>query len=607
MTASQILVSQRKGHTEIIELEPKPLLVIGADQEQRNQAVAGQEKMSSATVADAEIRLCDVTGTGRALMSPRHSVSAAHRPTPPSSTSLGARRASNFTLTVDTHQTSTAAPPLPSPTATGSQGRRNSWFGEPRSAGVRRRSEQSDVPLGAPVRSRARFGGSPSPPSAAPMALPSSAQGDVAVPSAGSGYVSSALSRPPLLSHVYPGTPTSPDFLVTPTPSTFAAAIAHADSQQQRSGSFPLAAPPAHYPSHASPDLMHSRHPRRAGAPSRSGPRENHYPYSSANRPRSAGALSVISQRSTLSEGSSLRSFTSGGSSASFVRETSAPLPSTSHSTLMLLLGDEDLPSLSLEPTKGREQRHHSPAGDEFVSGVVPVPHPSSPPDSTTSAASPPLASLPFGADMSHSPPLTVADDDDVSISSATSTPPLGSLDSPPSPAVDFHAFSLSRRQPATASASSPFAFSPSSHSPHQAPSSMDPATRAEIAPWSVAEEVGPFDVSERKGNGVGVSSKRPSPSGGIHSTWNSSAWRIPPSASSGMARTSSSSKLGAGEYLGVGVGGGGASVPRRKSSGGFGLFSGKNGDASHAQDEGNESPGKEGSRWGFLRRGSRA
>lgn len=66
---------------------------------------------------------------------------------------------------------------------------------------------------------------------------------------------------------------------------------------------------------------------------------------------------------------------------------------------------------------------------------------------------------------------------------------------------------------------------------------------------------------------------------------------------------------LGAGEHLGVGAGGAGAGagVPRRKSSGGFVLFSGKNGDASHAQEEGNESPGKEGSRWGFLRRGSQA
>ncbi|ORY76255.1 hypothetical protein BCR35DRAFT_122306 [Leucosporidium creatinivorum] len=264
----------------------------------------------------------------------------------------------------------------------------------------------------------------------------------------------------------------------------------------------------------------------------------------------------------------------------------------------MMLLGGDDLPSLSLEPKKRRSKPHQqylSPPADDFTSGVIPVPHPLSPASTSSHSltASPPHqpfavpTGLPLGVAVPPSPSLSFNGDDD-DISSAASTPPIGSFDAPPSPAIDFQAFSLAARQPSTTTSHSPFAST-------DAPPHVSSATRAEIAPWSITEEVGPFDISPRKGNGIAKGAKR--------TTAPSGAWSPPPSASSGMSRTSSSGKLGAaGEYLGVASQEG---APRRKSSGGFGLFG--RGDSSHSHEEGHESPGKEGSRWGFLRRGSRA
>lgn len=576
-----------------MELEPKAVRILGATLEDREKARALYGRVTA--VADAEVRVCDTTGLGQLITSSSASRPPSRRPSPPFA-SLGARRASNFTLTVNTDQPATVAPPLASPSAAAGpmdSKRRNSWF-EPRSLSVRRRSEQGDAPLGAPAKTRARFGTSPSPPSSA-VGLPSPSDGES--PQA-SGYISSALSRPPLGNDYSPATPTSPEFIITPTPSTFADAVARADHEQvQRSGAFPLATPPSNLLGHSSSEACSSRISRRSvGLGHRSSPRDGSYPYSFANRPRSAGALSIISQRSTISSQDSVRSFASGSSaSTGFQRETSAPLPSSSCSTLMLLLNEEELPSLSLEPTiraTTAAPQHRLPADKrtDLVSGVVPVPFLDSPSHSSASAHSvnvPEPEDFPFDASASPSaddaPPSPSIDDDEY-LSSAPSTPYLG--EAPPSPAIDFQAFSLAARNPTS---SSPFANSDSRPS-----TDVDPATRAEIAPWSVSEDVSPLDVVPGKYDSIPRRIRRTTvgPGGGTTTSWNSSAWNPP---SSSMARAHSNSKISAGtDYLGVGDGAGG---PRRKSSAGFALFS-------RGENEEGESAG---GRWGFLRRGSRA
>lgn len=570
-----------------MELEPKSVRILGSTLEDREKARALYGRVIA--VSDAEVRVCDTTGMGHLILSSSSaSRPSSRRPSPPSS-SLGARRASNFTLTVNTDQPPTAAPPLPSPTATAGpmdSKRRNSWF-EPRSLSVRRRSEQSDAPVGAPAKSRARFGASPSPPSAAPMSLSPSNEGFA--PSHGSGYVSSGLSRPPLGNSYSPATPTSPEFLITPTPSTFADAVARADHEQERTGLFPLATPPSHLVGHAASDPSSSRVSRRSIGPThRSNQRDGSYPYSFSNRPRSAGALSIISQRSTISSQGSIRSFASGSSaSTGFQRETSAPLPSSSCSTLMLLLNEEELPSLSLEPTirgtriekEQASQRLPADENTDYVSGVLPIPFLESPEPSSVSLPLDEPEAFPFSAlpdeQAPPSPYLAGGEDEDEYLSSAPPTPDLG--DAPPSPAIDFQAFSLAARQPST---SSPFA---AAESPRLS-TDVDPATRAEIAPWSV-EDVSPLDVAPGKYDSPRRSIRPPVASAGTTTSWNSSAWTPPRSDS--MARANSSGKLGAAEHPTEGG-------PRRKSSAGFGLF---------GRDD--ESPGKEGGRWGFLRRGS--
>lgn len=520
---------------------------------------------------------------------------------PPSYTSkmptLGNRRTSNFMLTVDTSQ------PEPSPPTVETSDSRLA----PRAVSVRRRSEQSDMPIGAPVKTRARFGG----PSSSPEEVDDNAGSGGPTPPASAGYNALALAQPLLAQNCPPGTPPTPSSLAH-TPTTFADAVALLQRADQRSGFFPLAtAPPRPYSTDSPSTLTSLSH--TAAAQQRSNRRTGRSPYSSLHRPRSAGQLSLASQRSNMSSQDGAASNASIRSIASFgTASSSSTIEYIRDASCTTLAMPDELPSLSLidnspvPPLSPHHVHHSHPPNGRFASASPEAMVISAPPSPAMSDAST------FSGSSTNHETATTAATEDIDLDDLESlddmepcTPPIivarGSTVSTlheihdaesdcshPSVNVDFRAFSLSAPPLATRALVN-------------RPEPIDSATLAQIAPWSVVEDVSPFD-RRRPAPAIRSTSAVSSAAGQQSSTTVTWSAGYAPSAQAGassMSRALSSGRLSPGGVADGGMYGAG----RRKSAGGLGLFGG----SSKIDAAGEDGATKDGGRWGFLRRASRA
>lgn len=668
----------------MIELDPRPLVVAGTSQAEREKALAHASRILAASESDSREHSSSSAVRSRSSSPPSH----ASEPLP----TLGTRRTSNFMLTVETRPTwstaSAASSPvyqkhndsLPSPAASSS----SASLVAPRAVSIRRRSEQSDTPLGAPLKTRPRVGS----PGASSMTDTASSEPSPGgpTPPASAGYI---LPEPSLYSasvetDLKVDTPPTPNSLeyrstslagaVTSSPATTSSMpttpkSSHEDAQYQQSRDysrgftsgdpfFPLASLTPHatgFPLPASPSSL-SHH---ATGQQRSYRRNGRLPYSSLHRPRSAGQLSVISQRSNLSSqdgatsNASIRSIASVGTVSSsgtttsvardYDRETSLERSESPSSILALR---NEMPSLSLidnsflpplsprqsrDPQYGQQQQlesqllpQHAPQqlpmdNDVAGSNVLPVAAPGSPSMSDASTFSDSNSvvhpddkraiTMPTGDIDASNPEDT---DDDWTEDPRTPPDHVLPLDStlrdqrgcgaPSSPAIaiDFHAFSLAARQPVPMQTRAVGA----------GPDLVDPATRAEIAPWSVVEDdVSPFDNRQvMPGHTAQHARAKSGPPSTMSMSWSGAQAALPP--------------LEIAPHHGPH---GTVFGPRRKSAAAGGLFAGRVMVDDGPHDDSTlttmtnaststtttttvgSTSGKEGGRWGFLRRGSRA
>ena len=535
----KIVVKRAKSSEETILLESRPITIRSTTRAEDEHAATQAGRMLR--VAEAESNLCDPKNRvhqGQLVSHPSSQLAA------PKS-NLGARRASDFRLTVSTeHDIMHGVEPLPSPAGSVDSAellknppdraaeRTRGWLRpsekKDNHSNTRRRSEQFDpAAYAGPVRTRVKV-------------------------DSGS---TSTISRASAVTPTNPTFPPSPPMTVRQ--SIFQPLQSYASPRAEALAAF------NYYrtdfanqvgPFNLSPDVL--RQTREARRQARA-----HGPY--GPRPRSAGGLSAISQRTHESSGASVAGVSIGSSGSSvfslarsttgtiasghsrFTREQSAPLPTTSSNTMLLL--PEELPGLSLgsDSSTGEEimecnDRHDEDRGGDHDEGdrdgaeCYPTPQ--------SAVLSPQLDFL-SGVCVPTPRSPTPSEGSDMSDTSEPAPAP-----STAASAIDFQSFSLKPQSPPTT-----------------------PADLAAIAPWTSSQpDVSPFDQRF-------------------------SASRPPASASAAHRAGSRKASLdGSGGMLGVPGAEGGV---RRKSVGN--LFGSHKGD-----DEG----GKEGGgRWAFLRRGSKA
>ncbi|KAM0789717.1 hypothetical protein ACM66B_006574 [Microbotryomycetes sp. NB124-2] len=548
----RLFVKGRHGSTTIVELEPRPITVVGKSADERAQARAVSGRILA--LADAETRLFD----------PKHpalSSEPALAAETSTSQNLGSRRSSGFNLKIDAPRSRSVEAQIPTPPRTNSPADETTKaLLKPKPSSIRRRSEQSDQPFGAPVRSRARF-------------TPESSSSLPSTPS--------ALSRPrSQLEGILPATPPSPDFSITPTNANFSDAVRGLPLPSKRFLTHADATASTSSNSDAKPSLRRSG--RAAG------------PYSTLSRPRSAGQLSVVSQKSTMSTQSqdsltstaSLRSYgTASSASTRFPSGQPADVgfvSAASASTATLTLG-LDMPHLSLD-SEPAPQPFMVPIEDRRPSTVKTKTV--EPPSPALSDASMFTASSVGDDDARSSTAMTTEPDrealsscggdfeltEDEALDDLPVTPPVTADEARASTAIDFQSFSL------TATTVSSVDVSTLASSTR-----VDPLLRAQIAPWSVDDEyVSPFDTrktgfSSRSSRHHHFNSVAPPPAGSRSTSMcraNSLQNRARASLSSTATTTSSSSST--------------TNSFRRKSAGGFALFSSSSG---HSQPHSSHHP----------------
>ncbi|KAK4051621.1 hypothetical protein OIV83_002761 [Microbotryomycetes sp. JL201] len=446
--AIRIHVKGRHGSTTVIELQPRPITVVGKSAGERAQARAVSGRILA--LADAETRLFD----------PEYPFSLPESaPSPDAVTPnlLGARRSSGFNLKIEPPRSRSVEAQIPTPPRTSSPAEETAKaLLKPKPSSIRRRSEQSDQPFGAPVRSRARF-------------TPESSTSSLATPS--------TITRPrSQLEGFMPATPPSPDLLITPTNADFSDAVRGLPLPSKRF-------------------LVHADSPSQTFADHKPSRRSGRAPYSTLSRPRSAGQLSIASQKSTLSTQSqdsatstiSLHSYgTASSKSTQFASPPRFGYASASASTATLTLG-LDMPQLSLNSEPASEGAPVRTTACALTANAVP-PSPALSDTSMFSAGS-------AGNDERSSTAMTTEPDhealsscggdlteDDALDCDLPLTPPVSADEYPSSPAIDFQSFSLTAVAPHSATLTSS--------------TRVDPLLRAQIAPWSVEDEyISPFDT----------------------------------------------------------------------------------------------------------------
>lgn len=544
----KLYVKRGKSSEETITLESRPITIRSTSRLEDENATNNASR--SLRVAEAEANLCDPA----LRMAGGHTLAVPLSGTPDNrernqlavpNAGLGARRASDFRLTVSTdHDIMHGVQPLPSPAGSvdSAERLRNPFdsvaddahaglgvYDPNHHSNTRRRSEQFDPAVySGPVRSRVKVdSGSTSTISAVSLLTPTNARFPPSPPTA---------VRPSIFQPL--------QCYVPPRVETLSA----------------LSYPRPEF--NLSPDfLRQSREARRQA--------RAHGPY--GIRPRSAGGLSVISQRTHESSGASAAGVSIGSSNSSvfssarsftgtvasghsrFTREQSAPLPTTTSSSTMLLL-PEELPGLSLgsDSSHGEERMDYNEnKDDQDGQGAESYPTPQSAVLSPT---------LDFSSGVCLPAPGSPTPSD-VSDMSDTSEPPATTS----APAIDFQSFSLKPQSPPTT-----------------------PAELAAIAPWTASQpDISPFDKRATASRPPSSASTRP-PFGYAEGGKGGGASGQRPPSRKGSLDVTGGGRLG---VPAVADNGG-----RRKSVGG--LFGSLKGD---------EEGGKEGGRWGFLRRGSKA
>ncbi|KAK4056441.1 hypothetical protein OIO90_002584 [Microbotryomycetes sp. JL221] len=544
----RIHLRARNGSQQVIELEPRPVTIIGSSAEERAKALAVSGRVLA--LADAETRLFD----------PASDSGVTHDATDATSSALGARRSSAFNLTIDSVRSNSVDSQIPTPPRTDSpaeaQANTSNSLLEPKPCSTRRRSEQSDQPLGAPVRNRARFAAESS-----SISPPASLKGLNSIP------LSSSWPKSPQFVGVHqPTTPSTPDSPVTPTDSSFASAV-HG-----------LALPPKRF--FALANVPTSAYTTEGSKPVRRVGRSVG-PYSTLSRPRSAGQLSVVSQKSTMSTQShdsltstaSLRSYGTASSTSTGIgrEENGAVLPSSSTATLTLGL---DMPHLTLNAD---ESRPAVADGSNIASKAPEITEPPSPALSDASM----FSKFSNGVDERPSTAMTtdleasscggdLTEDEGFDHAIPPSTPPkrdLAELTHVSSPAIDFQSFSLAARLPPKDVLDASTQISPT-----RACTGVDPSVRAQIAPWSVDDEfISPFDTNhhgDRIRHSKHSNSQHPNKTVTTCSSKRSCSMNRANSLESRPHRPNSLSPLSSSSMTTS------STSSRRKSAGGFALFS---------------------------------